>query len=308
MNPPDGNRLEYRFDEVNQCEMCHAPSKDFIAMGVRQNRSQGFRPRRGTGIAVTVQRCKQCGLIFSNPMPVPERIEMHYPDNPEQYWDSAYLDEPMEQVFAGELATYRRLRPNVSEPVALDVGAGIGRSMAMLERNGFRVTGVEPAPGFARRAIELHGFRPEQIVVATAEEAEFGENTFDFITFGASLEHLFHPGLVLRKAARWLKPNGLIHAEVPSSRWLVGRMINTFYRLSATSFVTNLSPMHTPFHLYEFSVEAFRRHAALHRLEVESHRIEVCETQLPRIFDPLLKPLMRVTNTGLQLVVWLKRC
>ena len=179
--------------------------------------------------------------------------------------------------------------------------------MAVLERNGFRVTGVEPAPGFARRAIDQHGFRPEQIVVATAEEAEFPENTFDFITFGASLEHLFHPGLVLRKAARWLKPTGLIHAEVPSSRWLVGRMINVFYRLSATSFVTNLSPMHTPFHLYEFSVGAFRRHGAMHGLEIESHRIEVCETQLPRIFDPLLKPWMRITNTGLQLVIWLKR-
>ena len=146
------------------------------------------------------------------------------------------------------------------------------------------------------------------MVVATAEEAEFTEDTFDFITFGASLEHLFHPGLILRNAARWLKPDGLIHAEVPSSRWLVGRMINAFYRLSGTSFVTNLSPMHAPFHMYEFSVEAFRRHGALHRLDIESHRVEVCKTQLPRIFDPLLKPSMKATNTGLQLVVWLKRC
>ena len=97
----DGNRLEYRFDEVSQCEMCDAPSKDFVTMGIRQNRSQGFRPRRGAAITVTVQRCKRCGLIFGNPMPVPARIELPYPDNPEEYWDPAYLDEPMEQVFAG---------------------------------------------------------------------------------------------------------------------------------------------------------------------------------------------------------------
>ena len=140
MSALERTRLEYRFEEVCQCEMCEAPSRDFITMGVRQNRSQGFRPRRGTGIAVTVQRCSQCGLIFSNPMPVPRRVEMHYPDRPEEYWNSAYLDEPLEHVFAGELATYRRLRPEVSEPMALDVGAGIGRSMAVLERNGFRVT------------------------------------------------------------------------------------------------------------------------------------------------------------------------
>ena len=308
MSAPEKDGLEYRFEQIRQCEMCEAPSKDFVTMGVRQNRSQGFRPRRGIGIAVTVQRCSQCGLIFSNPMPVPKRMEMHYPDRPEEYWASAYLDEPLEQVFAGELATYRRLRPAVSEPVALDVGAGIGRSMAVLEQNGFRVTGVEPSPGFARRAIELHGFRPEQMVVATAEDTEFPENTFDFITLGASLEHLLHPGPILRKAAQWLKRDGLIHAEVPSSHWLVGRMINAFYRLTATSFVTNLSPMHAPFHMYEFSVEAFRRHGVLHGLEIESHDVEVCETQLPRVFDPFLKLPMRVTNTGLQLVVWLRRC
>ena len=101
MSAPEKDGLEYRFEQIRQCEMCEAPSKDFVTMGVRQNRSQGFRPRRGIGIAVTVQRCSECGLIFSNPMPVPKRMEMHYPDRPEEYWASAYLDEPLEQVFAG---------------------------------------------------------------------------------------------------------------------------------------------------------------------------------------------------------------
>jgi hypothetical protein len=60
----------------------------------------------------------------------------------------------------------------------------------------------------------------------------------------------------------WLAPNGQIYAEVPSARWLIGRMLNLAYRVRGIDYVTNLSPMHSPYHLYEFELKSFQRHGA----------------------------------------------
>src|SRR5205085_2091982 len=82
------------------------------------------------------------------------------------------------------------------------------------------------------------------------------ENFFDFITFGAVLEHLYHPAACLEKALQWLKPEGILQVEVPSSKHLVSKLINIYFTLIGTNFVTNISPMHAPFHMYEFSLKS----------------------------------------------------
>jgi 2-polyprenyl-3-methyl-5-hydroxy-6-metoxy-1,4-benzoquinol methylase len=43
----------------------------------------------------------------------------------------------------------------------------------------------------------------------------FPEAHFDFITFGAVLEHLYDPSMSIHKAMSWLKPSGIMHIEVP---------------------------------------------------------------------------------------------
>ncbi|MBK8291297.1 MAG: methyltransferase domain-containing protein [Flammeovirgaceae bacterium] len=62
-------------------------------------------------------------------------------------------------------------------------------------------------------------------------EVVYPENSFDFISFGAVLEHVYSPADSILRTLRWLKPNGIIHIEVPSSDWLINKIIN---------FITNL--------------------------------------------------------------------
>ena len=58
-----------------------------------------------------------------------------------------------------------------------------------------------------------------------------GLESFDFISFGAVLEHLYDPDFAISRALQWLKPDGLIHLEVPSANWLVRRSVNAYFRL-----------------------------------------------------------------------------
>lgn len=237
-------------------------------------------------------------------MPIPASIGQHYDVEPEQYWNSIANDPAH---FVGQLARLRSLVGSGPDRRALDVGSGLGQTMLALERAGFKAVGLEPSKTFAERARQLHGFAADQLVVSSLEDATLPPASFDFVNFGAVLEHLVDPRAALGKAAGWLRPGGLIHAEVPSARWLVCRLANAFYRMTGTSFVGNLSPLHRPFHLYEFTLEAFQRCCEPLGLEIAHSEVYVCQTYLPRVLDPPFRALMRLTGTGMQLAVWLRK-
>jgi hypothetical protein len=55
---------------------------------MRLSASQGLTPRKAEGIAVPVKRCNDCGLIFSDPQPIPENLSDHYGVPPDEYWNS----------------------------------------------------------------------------------------------------------------------------------------------------------------------------------------------------------------------------
>ena len=111
----------------------------------------------------------------------------------------------------------------------------------------------------------------------------------------------------IAKAMNWLRPGGHIHIEVPSSLWLTNRIFNWIYRLQGLDFVANISPMHAPFHLYEFTYDSFKALGDHLGYKIAQHNYIVCDTFLPRVVSPLVVPLMKVTNTGMQLEIWLRR-
>jgi hypothetical protein len=65
--------------------------------------------------------------------------------------------------------------------------------------------------------------------------------------------------------------------------------------------------MHSPFHLYEFTIASFERHAERAGYELASHRRLVGATYMPRLLRRPVARLMQRTGTGMQLEVWLRR-
>lgn len=298
--------MSYEFIPVAECEMCG--SRQHKVMGVRMNCSQGRYPRRVSGVGVTLKKCLHCELIFADPRPRPLDLSEHYGVPPENYWTRPGQWDTPPEYFAREIGEAKRLlgfRPGMT---ALDIGAGLGKAMVAMQRAGFDAYGIEPSEPFRRHTIAHMGIAPERLQLSGIEDAEYAPASFDFVTFGAVLEHLQEPGRAIEKAMRWLKPGGVVQAEVPSSRHLVAKLINAFYALNGLNYVTNLSPMHSPYHLYEFSIESFRKHARRAGYEVAEHRHEVCSIyNLPSLLHPLLRTYMARTGTGMQLTVWLRR-
>lgn len=298
--------IKYEFNYLDKCNMCGSETSRHKILGKRLNTSQGKKPTQKLGITTTICKCKECGLIFSNPQPIPFSIQDHYGIPPENYWKKEYFTVD-KNYFNNDIQRLKELMEFTEGMKALDIGAGLGKQMIALERHGFDTYGFEPSKPFYERALSQMHINPNKLKLGMIEELEYPENHFDFITFGAVLEHLYDPSASIKKAMKWLKPNGIIRIEVPSSDWLVNKMINLFYKLSFTDYVGNMSPMHEPYHLFEFSLESFEMHAKQNNYEIAFYEYFVCETFMPKIMDKILKRYMKRTNRGMELCVWLRK-
>jgi 2-polyprenyl-3-methyl-5-hydroxy-6-metoxy-1,4-benzoquinol methylase len=297
----------YIFEEIEKCEMCGDPTAKHKVLGQRLNTSQGARPGKKTGISVTVKKCRNCKLVYSSPMPVPNDISDHYGIPPESYWYPEYFKvDP--NYFLPQINALKKLMDVKPGMRSLDVGAGLGKCMIALANAGFDTYGFEPSKPFYERAISKMGIPEEKLKLGMIEDMDYEAESFDLITMGAVVEHLYHPAYCIEKAYKWLKPGGLIFIEVPSSKYLMQRLVNIFYRLTGTTFVSNISPMHQPFHLYEFSLKSFEKLAERVNYQIVHHQYHPAEIMYPpRFLRGMYKKLMKWTDTGMQLEVWLKK-
>jgi SAM-dependent methyltransferase len=297
----------YNFIEVESCNMCAAGSRHFRVLGKRLNKSQGLKPYTKIGIAVTVCQCKVCGLIFPNPLPIPLSIQQHYGIPAEKYWNSEYLNLKNHTISIDKDKWESKLGKIHSSFRSLDIGAGIGKHMLQMQTLGIDAYGIEPSEIFYQKAIELAKIPENRLFNTSIEDAEFEPAFFDFINFGVVLEHIYNPSTAISKAISWLKPKGKIYIEVPHAKWLIGKMVNSLYKIRGLDYVTNLSPMHIPYHIYEFTPKAFQLNAKLNNYQVLSIEYFVCDTFLPPFLDSILRPIMKKTNSGMELSVWLEK-
>lgn len=303
------NAFKYTFYQVEKCIMCQSPSSNAKTLGMRMKGKQGKAPWKNTSITTSVKQCKNCGLIYADPLPVPEHINDHYGVPPENYWVEDYfkIDPDFFKSQSERAITILNSTFGKGPYKSLDIGAGIGKQMIAMKKAGFEAYGLEPSEPFYERAISKMGVDPERLILSTAEEAQYPDNFFHFISFRVVLEHLYDPDKNLQNAIKWLKPGGLIYVEVPSSKWLINQLARIYYRLRGSNYVSNISPMHTPFHLYEFSPKSFQLNGKKNNYRVIDSYYLVCDTFMPKVFDTVLVPFMKYTKTGMQLYVWLQK-
>ena len=298
---------KYSFKEISVCEMCGDKIANHKVLGQRLNKSQGYRPKTKTGISVSIIKCTNCGLIYSNPQPIPFDLQDHYGTPPEEYWKEEYFVwKPT--YFSLQIEEVKKLLDFKSGMKALDIGAGLGKAMLSMQSKDFDVYGFEPSIPFYERAISKMGIDKEKLKLGAIEDLDYEPEFFDCIMFGAVFEHLYEPSICLEKALSWLKPNGIIHIEVPSSKWLLPKFMNFYFNLIGTNYVTNLSPMHAPFHLHEFDLTSFNKLSEKLNFKVETYRYDVCSIYYcPKIFHGLLRSYMKATDTGMQLTLYLRK-
>lgn len=223
---------------LTTCNLCGC--SDYMALFCEQSAGTSFR----------VVRCRQCGLIYTNPQPSDEFLYRLYDDESYQSRtvSGAYcVDAAVSGVDFVPVLT--ALRSFISMGRLLDVGCGTGLFMKAALRAGWDAYGVEPSPyAFGKAARDLG----ERVKLGTVEEARFPAGYFDAVTAWYVLEHVRRPMQLLAEIHRMLRPKGVIFVAVPNARYVL-------IRRSLTRLLTGkLGKVHAEEHLYQYAQGTLR--------------------------------------------------
>ena len=196
--------------EYVACNLCGSTETKIIYPGTIPARSQpqdmeAYRcTSSGYGRHHAIVRCRQCGLIYSNP----RWDDSELMDSYEAVQDPLYLQER-----EGRVLTFKRhLRPleRITGPAngrkLLDVGCYIGVFLEIAAQHGWEAWGIEPSAWAAGQARQ-NGLN---VLGGTLEAAKLPADSFDVVTLWDVIEHLPDPMAEIRRIQRVLKPGGLV--------------------------------------------------------------------------------------------------
>jgi 2-polyprenyl-3-methyl-5-hydroxy-6-metoxy-1,4-benzoquinol methylase len=173
-------------------------------------------------------RCRECGMIYANPVPAEYASGEYYDQaGTEYYLSPAKLQSDYSAVrFARELRLFRKHCPGGA---VLDVGCSSGAFLFQLKQ---RFLGCYDVLGtdVSGPPLDYAESQEVQVVRGNFLEQSFGQRRFDAVTFWAVLEHLLEPQAFLAKASSVLKPGGLCFMLVPNMRSLAVRLLGARYR------------------------------------------------------------------------------
>jgi SAM-dependent methyltransferase len=157
----------------------------------------------------TILRCHSCGFGFSESRLTEQELAELYRNLDHEIYEAE--SDGRARTAEQHFKIVGRL---VNSGSLLDVGCASGGFLQVCLRNGFQVTGVEPAQQFAARAAAAVRGKGE-VFCATLQEAQLRDHSFDVITLWDVLEHVADPVDFLRKCESLLKPDGYLFANVP---------------------------------------------------------------------------------------------
>ncbi len=203
--------------------------------------------------AIRLRRCGDCGVVFEDPRPAPERIKAFYDDA--ALWTRSTDAEGKPRSYVNELEAktpvfrdlVRRIERFKRSGRVLDVGCGAGLLERVLDRTRWQTLGIDLSPfiaDFGRREFGAH------IVDGRFETLGLPEAPYDVVVMKYVLDHMEEPDRALARAREVLRPDGLlvlgdlINIDSPCAR-----LFGPGHRLLHPMHFTYFSPRSIRLHL-----------------------------------------------------------
>jgi len=196
-----------------------------------------------------ILRCKNCGLVYTNPRLDPEEFVKFYSP---AYYGSNKDSKTREKYQLDKIKKVERFKKSGK---ILDIGCGSGDFLLLAIEKGWEAYGIEISKEVTENLRKILG---SNIFVGKSENAPFQEEYFDVITLWHVLEHLVSPLNVIRKIRWWLKKNSLLIVAVPN-----------FNSLQSRLFKEKWFHLDMPRHLYHFTPSVLGR-----KLEEEGFKVK----------------------------------
>lgn len=186
-----------------------------------------------------VVNCRNCGLVYVNPRPVPAVLTQLYTGYHQRDGKDEHVwARLMERNFKDVALHLNKVFPERGK--ILDIGCGYGHFIEIMRDFGWTAWGIDLSPKtlFYAREKGLNAAN------TSIDDVTFPDDFFDAITAFYVLEHLANPLSALKKVIKMLKPGGVVVIRVPHTTPIV-RILSVF------KVKNNLYDI--PYHLYDFS-------------------------------------------------------
>lgn len=213
-----------------------------------------------------LEKCNNCGFIFTNPRPEKNIIGSYY-DSPDyiSHTNSShgFINGLYQLIKRYSLIKKYQLILNYKKSgKILDIGCGTGDFLNIFKKNKWDTAGIEPndkARNYAKDNYNLNVFTEEQLKI-------FAEKSFDVITLWHVLEHLSDLNEKLDTINKLLKNDGILIVAVPNCIAKDAEIYKQFW-----------AAYDVPRHLYHFSPNTIELLFKLYKMKI----IKI----LPMIFD-----------------------
>jgi len=206
-------------------------------------------------------QCKNCGLVYVDPMPdfTPEELDRYYSS---EYYSKdrgsikrgkIELENPEDPRVRANVAQLKVIESRVDKGRLVDIGCGAGFFLKSATKRGWDACGVEPSRRAAEYAKKEVGVR---VYTGDLESVNLTESGFDVATLRHVLEHSPDPSGLLLEVNRILKNGGLVVIHVPNVDTITRKMKNAYYLIfSKKNWSGTLDP---PTRNYEFSSKTLK--------------------------------------------------
>jgi 2-polyprenyl-3-methyl-5-hydroxy-6-metoxy-1,4-benzoquinol methylase len=206
----------------------------------------------------TIQKCKTCGFLFTNPRPAESEIGRYY--KAEAYishTDSSkgVINKLYKRVRSITLRLkYTLIKPALKNNRLLDIGAGTGAFLDHCKRKGVDVYGIEPDADARAIAQVNYGLNLQE----EPSIAQFKSEQFSVITMWHVLEHVSELNQRVAELRRLLTDDGRIYIAVPNHK-----------SSDAKYYGASWAAYDVPRHLYHFEQKTIQHLFEKHKLHLE---------------------------------------
>ncbi len=238
---------------LGECPLCGA--EEFVP--ILQARDFHY----GNPGTYSLTQCVHCTLCFQNPMFSESELMAFYPKDYYSFVDRFASNQA--NSFPAQLKkrllgsdNHATKDPRFSQPGRLlDVGCGSGWFMDEMKRKEWEVRGIEPSAS----AADVGRSKGLDIFVGSLLDAAFPPESFDYIRFNHSFEHLPNPNEVLEEVHRILSSNGKLMIGVPNQASFNARVFGQYWWHLAL-----------PVHTFAYSPRTLSGMLSAHRFKVEN--------------------------------------
>ena len=257
-------KLNQKKVKIKHCPVC---SKDDFSLFLKT------RDYFLTQEDFTIDKCANCGFVFTNPIPPLSELPKYY-DSPDYLSHTANASSFTAKVYklfrnANIKNKFKLVNRYAKGKSILDIGCGTGELLNYFQEEGWKTRGVEPnqsARIFATKNYQLEVFDENEL-------NSFEENSFDVISMWHVLEHVPDLSGRMKQLKRLVKKDGLLVIALPN-----------LDSPDAAKYGPYWAGLDVPRHLYHFTEDTFRG-------LLENHKMELIKS-IPMKFDAFYVSLL----------------